>query len=434
MAQAGEKRGESRLQYWMLGGFLAGLVLGLAAYSLAGGASWIGWITTNVTGPVGQIFLRLLFMLVIPLLVSALIVGVAEMGEIRALRKVGVRTLIYTVLVSSIAVAISLAVVNLLRPGAGVDPATAQALLETSGPNARAIVASAGESATGVQALVNIVPSNFISAMSGNDILAVMFFALMFGVGFLVTDPERTAPLRGAIEGVFEIAMRLIGIVIRMAPLAIFCFMFNLAALFGWDLIVRLSAYVGVVLLALALQMFGVFPALLALLGRKNPVAFFRETQEASVMAFATASSNATLPTSLRVADERLKLPRPIARFVLTIGATANQNGTAMFEGVTVLFLAQFFGVDLTLGQQLTVMLICILGGIGTAGVPAGSLPVIALILGTIGVPPEGIGLVLGVDRLLDMCRTTLNVVGDLVAAQVISAHSDDADLAAAPV
>lgn len=432
MAQTGEKKGESRLQYWMLGGFLAGLVLGLAAYSLAGGAPWIGWGTTNVTGPIGQIFLRLLFMLVIPLLVSALIVGVAEMGEIRALRKVGVRTLIYTVLVSSIAVAISLAVVNLLQPGAGVDPATAQALLETSGPNARAIVANAGESATGVQALVNIVPSNFISAMSGNDILAVMFFALMFGIGFLVTDPARTAPLRGAIEGVFEIAMRLIGIVIRMAPLAIFCFMFNLAALFGWDLIVRLSAYVGVVLLALALQMFGVFPALLALLGRKNPIVFFRETQEASVMAFATASSNATLPTSLRVADERLKLPRPIARFVLTIGATANQNGTAMFEGVTVLFLAQFFGVDLTLGQQLTVMLICILGGIGTAGVPAGSLPVIALILGTIGVPPEGIGLVLGVDRLLDMCRTTLNVVGDLVAAQVISVHSDEADLASA--
>lgn len=429
MAQTGEKKSESRLQYWMLGGFLAGLLLGLAAYSLAGGAPWIGWVTTNVTGPIGQIFLRLLFMLVIPLLVSALIVGVAEMGEIRALRKVGVRTLIYTVLVSSIAVAISLAVVNLLKPGAGVDPATARALLETSGPNARAIVASAGESASGIQALVNIVPSNFISAMSGNDILAVMFFALMFGIGFLVTDPERTAPLRGAIEGVFEIAMRLIGIVIRMAPLAIFCFMFNLAALFGWDLIVRLSAYVGVVLLALALQMFGVFPALLALFGRKNPVAFFRETQEASVMAFATASSNATLPTSLRVADERLKLPRPIARFVLTIGATANQNGTAMFEGVTVLFLAQFFGVDLTLGQQLTVMLICILGGIGTAGVPAGSLPVIALILGTIGVPPEGIGLVLGVDRLLDMCRTTLNVVGDLVAAQVISAHSDEVDL-----
>ena len=138
-------------------------------------------------------------------------------------------------------------------------------------------------------------------------------------------------------------------------------------------------------------------------------------------MAFSTASSNATLPTSLRIADEMLRLPRRVARFVLTIGATANQNGTAMFEGVTVIFLAQFFGVDLTLGQQLMVMAVCILGGIGTAGVPAGSLPVVALILGMVGVPPEGIGLVLGVDRFLDMCRTTLNVIGDLVAAQVVS-------------
>jgi len=431
------KSGEGRLHYWMFGGFLAGLVLGLAAYSLAGGAPWIEVVTTNITGPIGQIFLRLLFMLVIPLLVSALIVGVAEMGEIRALKTVGVRTLVYTIVVSSISVAISIAAVNLLRPGAGVDPATARSLLETSGDGAKAIVDRAGEAQTGVDAIVNIVPSNFIQAMSQNDILAVMFFALMFGIGFLITDPGRTQTLRSGIEGVFEISMKLIGVVIRMAPLAIFCFMFNLAALFGWDLIVRLSAYVAVVLLALALQMFGVFPALLAFLAKKNPIAFFRETQEATVMAFATASSNATLPTSLRVADEQLKLPRPIARFVLTIGATANQNGTAMFEGVTVLFLAQFFGVDLTLGQQLTVMLICILGGIGTAGVPAGSLPVIALILGTIGVPPAGIGLVLGVDRLLDMCRTTLNVVGDLVAAQVISARTDASEIpagAAAPL
>jgi len=179
-----------------------------------------------------------------------------------------------------------------------------------------------------------------------------------------------------------------------------------------------------VVLLALAIQMFGVFPALLALLARKNPLAFFRETQEASVMAFSTASSNATLPTALRVAETRLKLPPRISRFVLTIGATANQNGTAMFEGVTVLFLAQFFGIELDLGQQMFVMAVCILAGIGTAGVPAGSLPVIALILAGVGVPPEGIGLILGVDRFLDMCRTTLNVIGDLVAATVISAMS----------
>jgi len=169
-----------------------------------------------------------------------------------------------------------------------------------------------------------------------------------------------------------------------------------------------------------------VFPLILKFIAKKNPVAFFRETREASVMAFSTASSNATLPTALRVAESELKLPPRISRFVLTIGATANQNGTAMFEGVTVLFLAQFFGIELGLTDQIFVMLVCILAGIGTAGVPGGSLPVIALILAGVGVDPAGIGLILGVDRFLDMCRTTLNVVVDLVAAQVISAISDE--------
>jgi Na+/H+-dicarboxylate symporter len=418
--------GHGRLQWFILAGFLLGLIGGLIVYATAPDAAWVETFITYVTQPLSQIFLRLLFMLVIPLLFSALVVGIAEMGEVRALRSVGIKTLVYTIVVSTIAVAVSLATVNLFQPGAGVDPAVAKAMIGEAGPGAAAIVQKSAEAKTGVEAIVGIVPSNFVNAMSENDILAVMFFALFFGIGLLLTQGPRTDTLKGGIEGVFEVAMRLIGLVIKLAPIAIFCFMFNLAAQFGWDLIFRLAAYVGVVLLALAIQMFGVFPALLALLARKNPLAFFRETQEASVMAFATASSNATLPTALRVAETRLLLPPRISRFVLTIGATANQNGTAMFEGVTVLFLAQFFGIDLTLSQQLSVMLVCILAGIGTAGVPAGSLPVIALILASVGVPPEGIGLVLGVDRFLDMCRTTLNVVGDLVAATVISALSRD--------
>jgi Na+/H+-dicarboxylate symporter len=414
----------SRLQWQILVGFLAGLIGGLAIYSAAPDAVWVQGVITYVTAPIGQIFLRLLFMLVLPLLFSALVVGIAEMGEVRALKSVGLTTLVYTVAVSSIAVAVSLLVVNLLQPGAGVDPAAARAMLGAAGDGASGIIEKSNSAKTGVDAVVGIIPSNLVTAMSENDILAVMFFALFFGIGLLLVQSPRTETLKAAFEGVFEVSMRLIGLVIRLAPIAIFCFMFNLAAQFGWDLLIRLAAYVGVVLLALGIQMFGVFPLILKFLARKSPVAFFRETQEAFVMAFATSSSNATLPTALRVAEQRLKLPPRIARFVLTIGATANQNGTAMFEGVTVLFLAQFFGIDLTLGQQLFVMAVCILAGIGTAGVPAGSLPVIALILGAVGVPPEGIGLVLGVDRFLDMCRTTLNVIGDLVAATVISARN----------
>ncbi|MDD3798084.1 MAG: dicarboxylate/amino acid:cation symporter, partial [Novosphingobium sp.] len=403
---------------------IAGLMAGLAAYTFAGDAAWLETVVTYVTGPIGQVFLRLLFMLVLPLLFSALVVGIAEMGEIRALKNVGIRTLVYTVIVSGIAVALSIALVNILRPGQGVDPAAARDLLAQGQQSAQGILERTGTAQTGIDAVIGLVPSNVISAMSNNDILAVMFFALFFGIGLLLVRTPRTETLKDAIEGVLEVSMKLIGLVVQLAPLAIFCFMFNLAAQFGWDLLIKLAAYVAVVLLALALQMFGVFSLLLKFIAKKSPVAFFRETREASLMAFSTASSNATLPTALRVADSELKLPPKIARFVLTIGATANQNGTAMFEGVTVLFLAQFFGVDLSLTDQLFVMLVCILAGVGTAGVPAGSLPVIALILGGVGVPPEGIGLILGVDRFLDMCRTTLNVVGDLVAATVISAVS----------
>jgi len=209
------------------------------------------------------------------------------------------------------------------------------------------------------------------------------------------------------------------------------CLVFNLAAAFGWDLLTKLAGYVGVALLAMSIHFFIVYSLSVRWLGGMSPIAFFRGSQEAIVMAFSTASSNATLPTALKVADEELKLPRKVARFVLTVGATANQNGTALFEGVTVLFLAQFFNIDLSLTQQVVVMLVCILGGVGTAGVPAGSLPVIAMICGMVGVPAEGIGLILGVDRLLDMCRTTLNVTGDLAAAVVVSNGSGDSDGAA---
>ena len=433
MQETTTKRG-LELQWQMLIGFLVGLVAGLIVYSTQPEAAWVEAVTTYVTEPIGQVFLRLLFMLVIPLLFSALVVGISEMGEIRSLKRVGLRTLAYTVIVSSIAVAVSLAAVNILQPGAGVDRAVANEMLVAQADRAGAIVRNGTEQPSGIDAFVTIIPQNLVEVMGSNSaILSVMFFALFFGIGLLLTDTPNARALQRGFEGLFDVTMRLIMIVIKLAPIAVACFMFNLAALFGWDLLIRLSAYVGVVVLALSIQMFVVFPVLLATLGRKNPIAFFKETQEASLMAFSTASSNATLPTSLKVADERLHLPRRVSRFVLTIGATANQNGTAMFEGVTVIFLAQFFGIDLSLWQQLTVMLVCILGGIGTAGVPAGSLPVVALILAMVGIQPEAIALVLGVDRFLDMCRTTLNVVGDLVAAQVISAAEPDAEAATAP-
>ena len=215
--------------------------------------------------------------------------------------------------------------------------------------------------------------------------------------------------------------MKIIDFAMRLAPLGVACLGFSVTALLGPSILQTLGYYVLVVIGGLALHQFVTFSLALAWVGRKSPRAFFRQSREAIVMAFATASSNATLPVSLRVAEQNLKLPPRIARFVLTIGASANQNGTALYEGVTVLFLAQVFGVELTLTQQITVAVMCIIAGIGTAGVPGGSLPLVVSVLVAVGVPGEAIAIVLGVDRLLDMCRTTLNVTGDLVCAVIVA-------------
>ena len=413
--------GRFPLHLQMLAGFCVGLVGGLVVNLTAGDAAWVQTIITYVTGPAGQVFLRLLFMLVIPLLFSALITGIAEMGDLASLKRVGLRTLLFTLVLSTISVIVALVLVNLIRPGAGVDPAVARAMLAQASSGASAIVAQGRDQPGGVEAVLAIIPANAVKAAADDDILALMVFALAIGIGLVLVRSEKTQVFQHAIEGLLEIAMALIGLVIRLAPIAVACFMFNLTALFGVDILIRLSWYVVTVLVAILFQLVIVYGVGVALAAGMGPRRFFGGVREAMVMAFSTASSNATLPTSLRVAETELKLPRQIARFVLTIGATANQNGTAIFEGVTVIFLAQVFGVDLSIGQQVTVMLVCILGGIGTAGVPAGSLPVIALILGMVGVPPTAIGIVLGVDRFLDMCRTMLNVTGDLAIAAMVN-------------
>ncbi|HYG29388.1 MAG TPA: dicarboxylate/amino acid:cation symporter [Allosphingosinicella sp.] len=431
--KARTEKGGIALHVQMLVGFLVGLGAGLLVYTTQPDAPWVETVTTYVTGPIGEIFLRLLFMLVIPLLFSALVVGIAEMGDIRSLKRVGLKTLFFTVLLSGIAVAIALAAANLLQPGAGVDRALSGELLAQSAERTGQLLETSAEQPSGLQALLNIIPRNVFAAAAANDILAVMFFALAFGIGLLLVNNPAAQRLQEAIEGLFSVTMRLIEFIIRLAPLAVAAFMFNLAAVFGWDLLVRLGAYAGVVVLALAVHMFVTYSIAIKLFTGRSPLGFFRDIQEAMVMAFSTASSNATLPTALRVAEDNLKLPPRVSRFVLTIGATANQNGTAIFEGVTVLFLAQFFGYELTLWQQTTVLLMCILGGIGTAGVPAGSLPVVVIILAMVGVPAEAIGLILGVDRFLDMCRTALNVTGDLAIATMVARGEEHSPVAQAP-
>jgi len=409
------------LHWRMLAGGVIGVTLGLIAHLAMAGDARVNAIVKYVTGPIGQVFLRLLFMLVVPLIVSALSIGIAGLRDVHKLGRVGVRTLVYTIFVSAIAVALGVLLVNVLRPGEGIPEASRQALLERARQGSAALTSQVSAPKVGMELLISMIPDNPIKAAASGDMLAVMVFALFLGIGLTLTKTEAARRFEDVLQGVYDVSMTLIDLVIQLAPFAVAALLFNMISQLGFDALVLLGRYVGVVVLALAIHQFVVYGLLVRVLGGMSPRVFFRGIDEAMLTAFSTASSNATLPTALRVAEERLKLPPHVSRFVLTIGSTANQNGTALFEGVTVLFLAQFYGVHLALLDQLTVVGVCILGGIGTAGVPAGSLPVIAVILGLVGIPPEGIGMILGVDRFLDMCRTTLNVSGDLAAAVVIS-------------
>jgi dicarboxylate/amino acid:cation (Na+ or H+) symporter, DAACS family len=421
----GTPRRFEKLHAWMLGGLLFGALTGALAHAAGAGSPWLSGLIRYVTQPVGQIFLRLLFMLVVPLIVSGLSLGVAGLGDLRSLGRIGLKTLAYTVLVSSIAVLLGITLVNVFHPGTGVPAETRALLLQGAGERAKSLVTAAPPK-TGIEFLVQLVPSNPVRAAGEGDFLALMVFSLFLGVGLTLTQTPAARQLEHVLQGLYDVTMRLIEIVISVAPVAVAALVFTLTAQLGYAVLGYLAKYVGVVLLGLALHQFVVYSLTVKFLGGMSPIAFFRNSTEAMITAFSTASSNATLPTALRVAEEELRLPRHVSRFVLTIGSTANQNGTALFEGVTVLFLAQFYGVSLGLGEQAMVVLICILGGIGTAGIPAGSLPVVAMILGMVGVPVEGIGVILGVDRLLDMCRTTLNVTGDLAAAVVVARGEKD--------
>lgn len=417
------RRKPDRLHWYVLVGLLAGGVGGLVTRNIlvpnADGTPHptLQTIVTNVAEPLGQIFLRLVFMVVIPLVFCALTLAVAELGDLRKLGRLGLRTLLFTLVLSSASVAIGLTAANSLRPGSRLSEEKRTQLRESK-------VAPAARAKSLRDTLLDIIPRNPLQEMvgaldgssPGGGMLAVMFFSLAFGVA-LTFAPERSAAVIAVLQGVYDAVMVIITFAMRLAPLGVAGLMFSLTAVLGGEILQTLGWYVLTVIGGLAVQLIVVYSAAVAIFARRSPWAFFRGAAEAMLTAFATSSSNATLPTAIRVAEERLGVRPEVARFVLTIGSTANQNGTALYEGITVLFLAQVFGIELTLVQQTKVVLMSVLAGVGTAGVPGGSLPMVALVLQSVGVPVEGIGIVLGVDRLLDMCRTTLNVAGDLVVA-----------------
>lgn len=382
-------------------------------------------IITNGVEPLGQLFLRLIFMTVVPVVFFGLVLGVYQLAGHQGLGSTVRKTLFYTLIASSISVLIGISLVNFFQPGNGMNlPSEVQnqSAVEKIASNASAAKPLA-------QTLLDLVPKNPLwsatQAFEG-EMIALMVFSLFFGFALSRTIAKDSAnPTINMMESIYNACMEIVLIVMKMAPLAVFCLVFTTSYKFGIDILISLSFYVGVVVLGLLMQQFLVYPTLLKLIAKRSPVEFFKKSLDVLLYAFATASSNATLPKALDTAVNKLHLSPEKSRFVLTVGSTANQNGTALFEGITVLFLAQVYGIDLSLAQQIQVVLMSILAGIGTAGVPGGSLPLIMILLQQVGIPPEGLGIILGVDRFLDMCRTTINVSGDLVISALVDSKKE---------
>ena len=370
---------------------------------------------------------RLMLLLVVPLVASSLVLAVTGMGDLRKVGRMGLRCLGLALLFSACSVVIGLLLAGTLRPGERLDPRVAARMQESHGEEAGRRAAAAPSLAQAQAPLMTLVqgfvPTNIFASLSKDppDMLGLMSFSLFLGVLLSLIPSATAAPVVAFAGGVYAAVTKGIGLALRLAPLAVFCLLFGMTARFGFAMLPSLGWFVGAVLLGLLLQAGVVYSLALALLARVSPLGFFRRIQPVMATAFSTSSSNATLPTSLKTSQEALGIPKPVGDFVLTIGATANQNGTALFEGVTVLFLAQLAGADLSLGQQLMVVYLAVLGGIGTAGVPSGSIPFVIAVLATVGVNPALIAVVLGVDRLLDMCRTVVNVGGDLAMAACVA-------------
>ncbi|MFZ1290012.1 MAG: dicarboxylate/amino acid:cation symporter [Melioribacteraceae bacterium] len=404
-------------------GLIFGAALGILSNIYLGETSLLNFVQTYLTDPIGKIFLNMLIMMVIPLVFASLSLGVAQIGDLKNLGRIGLKTIMYFLIVTTLAVTIGLTLVNTIKPGNYLSEEIKTKLLTSYQSEASEIKEKSENIEFGIQTFVNIVPRNPIAAIAkpNPEMLALIFFSIIVGIALTMISKEKAQPVINLLEGINEITIAVINIAMKLAPYGVFALIFSTTSRFGFELLVALSMYVITVLLGLTIHQLVSFPILIKVFAKYNPVLFFKKIETVMLTAFSTSSSSATLPTTISVSKDNLGIPSHITGFVLPLGATMNMNGTALFEGVTVLFLAQVFGVHLTFGMQLIVVLMSVLTAIGTAGVPSGSIPLLVMVLMMVNIPAEGIAIILGVDRFLDMCRTVLNVTGDITCAAFVA-------------
>jgi Na+/H+-dicarboxylate symporter len=394
---------------------LIGLILGAIVGAIAEMAGF-GDVFVRLE-PLGQAFIRLLIMIVIPLVMASLIIGTASLGDLKKLGRIGIKTIGYYLVATALAVAMGLAVAGAVRPGSGLDEdVKTQLLADYAGTNQERLESM--QEAPGLQdILFNIIPRNPIASMANMDMLQIIFFSLFFGIALTVLAEEKRKPLINVLESVNDAMVVIVEMIMKIAPYGVFILIAAVAGRFGYQVILSLLQYVLVGVGTMILFTITFYPITLRFFSGMNPILFFKRFYEVMVFAFSTSSSNAALPINLRITENDLGVSRDVASFVLPLGATVNMNGTGIYHGVSTIFIAQVYGITLTPGQLVIVVITATLASIGAAGVPGIGFITLAIVLEALGIPLEGLALVLGVERILDMTRTAVNVTGDSAAA-----------------
>ncbi len=405
---------EKLLNVQLLNKILLGLLFGLLA-----GIAFQSQISE--VKPVGTAFLRLIQMIVVPLVLASLIVGTASLGDPKKLGRIGIKTFAFYLTTTAFAITIGLILANVFKPGSGIDPQIQAQLLQNYQGIATEKIAKVGGGKGVMDTLLDIIPTNPVGALSNGKMLQIIFFAIFTGIALTVVPKEKASIVIKAFDGFNEAMLQIVHMVIKMAPYGVFALIADAVGSFGLAIIFTLFKYTIVTTAGLILMTL-VYPIFAKIFAGFSPVEYLKAIRPAQVIAFSTSSSSATLPVSMDVAEENLGVSNNIASFVLPLGATVNMDGTALYQGVASVFIAQVYGIHLGIADQLTIVLMATLASIGTAAAPGVGLLMLVMILKQVGIPLEGIALILSVDRLLDMFRTTVNVSSDLTASVVVAA------------
>lgn len=395
-----------------------GLILGSTLNSFASGSDFVQtYIVGGIFHVVGSMFINALKMLVVPLVTFSLICGVCGIGDVGMLGRVGLKAFLLYMLTTAMAITLALTVAIMIGPGKGGETP----IIENTG-----FVAKDAPPLTDI--FINIVPSNPINAFANGEMLQIIFFVILFAIAMLMSG-ETGKKLAGGAERLNEVMMKVVTLVMDFAPIGVFCLMAKTFSEQGLSLILPMIGYFSVVIVCLLIHAFGTLNLLLVTMAKLNPLIFLKKIRSAQIFAFSTASSNATIPITLQAVEKRIGVHNSIASFTVPFGATINMDGTAIMQGVATVFIANVYGIDLGLNQYLTIIGMSVLASIGTAGVPGVGLIMLAMVFNQVGLPVEGIGLILGVDRLLDMVRTAVNISGDATVSCIVAAGENEIDM-----